>query len=55
MLMISQINVLIFIFFADDITIFFSHPNIENHINRINDKLEEVSHWLKASKLSDQI
>ena len=41
-----------FILFADVTTIFYSHPNIENQINRINEELKEVSNWFKAIKLS---
>ena len=41
-----------FILFADDTTILYSHPNIENQINRINEELKEVSNWFKANKLS---
>ena len=45
-------DVLEFILFADDTTILYSHPNIENQINRINEELKEVSNWFKANKLS---
>ena len=41
-----------FILFVDDTTILYSHPNIENQINRINEQLKEVSDWFKANKLS---
>ena len=41
-----------FILFADDITILYSHPNIENQINGINEELREVSNRFKANKLS---
>ena len=41
-----------FILFADDTTILYSHPNIENQINCINEELKEVSNWSKANKLS---
>ena len=41
-----------FILFADDTTILYSHPNLENQINRINEELKEVSNWFKANKLS---
>ena len=41
-----------FILFADDTTILYSHPNIANQINRINEELKEVSNWFKANKLS---
>ena len=45
-------DVLEFILFADDTTILYSHPNIENQINRINEELKEVTNWFKANKLS---
>ena len=45
-------DVLEFIFFADETTILYSHPNIENQINRINEELKEVSNWFKANILS---
>ena len=45
-------NVLEFILFADDTTILYSHPNIDNQINCINEELKEVSNWFKANKLS---
>ena len=45
-------DMLEFILFADDTTILYSHPNIENQINRINEELKEVSNWFKANKLS---
>ena len=32
-----------FILFADDTTILYSHSNIENQINLINEELNEVS------------
>ena len=41
-----------FILSADDTTILYSHPNIENQINKINEELKEVSNWFKANKLS---
>ena len=41
-------DVLEFILFADDTTILYSHPNIENQINRINEELKEVSNWFKV-------
>ena len=44
-------NVLEFILFDDD-TIVYSHPNIENQINRLHEELKEVSNWFKADKLS---
>ena len=43
-------NVLEFILFADDTTILYSHPKIENQINCINEELKEVSNWFKANK-----
>ena len=45
-------DMLEFILFADDTTILYLHPNIENQINRINKKLKEVSNWFKTNKLS---
>ena len=45
-------NVLDFILFADDTTILYSHPNIKNQINLINEELKEVNNWFKANKLS---
>ena len=45
-------NVLEFILFADDTTILYSHPKIDNQINCINEELKEVSNWFKANKLS---
>ena len=45
-------NVLEFILFADDTTILYSHPNIDNQINCKNEELKEVSNWFKANKLS---
>ena len=45
-------DVLDFILFADDTTILYSHSNIENQINLINEELNEVSNWFKANKLS---
>ena len=45
-------NVLEFILFADDTTILYSHPNIDDQINCINEELKEVSNWFKANKLS---
>ena len=45
-------DVLEFILFADDTTILYSHPNIENQINRINEELKEVSNWFKSNNLS---
>ena len=45
-------NLLEFILFADDTTILYSHPNIDNQINCINEELKEVSNWFKANKLS---
>ena len=44
-------DVLDFILFANDTTILYSHSNIENQINLINE-LNEVSNWFKANKLS---
>ena len=38
--------------FADDTTITYSHKNINNNINVINNELSEVSNWFKANKLS---
>ena len=35
-------NVLEFILFADDTTILYSHPNIDNQINCINEELKEL-------------
>ena len=49
---INTSNVLEFILFADGTTIIYSHPNIKNQINRINEGLKEVSNWFKANKLS---
>ena len=51
--MISYIHqkVLDFIVFADD-TILYSHKDINNKINTINEEPREVSNWLKANKLS---
>ena len=40
----------VFIVFADDITILYSHPN--HQINRINEELKQVSNHFKANKLS---
>ena len=45
-------DVLDFILFADDTTILYSHSNIENQINLINEELNEASNWSKANKLS---
>ena len=45
-------DVLDFILFADDITILYSHSNVEKQINLINEGLNEVSNWFKANKLS---
>ena len=44
MLMISQIPQMCLnsFFFADDTSILYSHPTIENQINRINEELKEV-------------
>ena len=41
-----------FILFADDTTLLYSHLNIQNEINRINEELKEVNNWFKANKLS---
>ena len=38
--------------FADDTTIPYLHPNMENQINRMNEKLKEVTNWFKVNKLS---
>ena len=45
-------NVLDFILFADDTTITYSHKDINNKINIVNEELKEVSNWFKANKLS---
>ena len=41
-----------FILFADDTSTFFEHNGMETLINILNDKLQNVSTWLKAYKLS---
>jgi len=50
--LINTSNILDFIMFADDTTILYSHENIANQTNLINNELEEVSNWFKANKLS---
>lgn len=45
-------NALQFILFADDTTILYSHPSIQDQIPLINQELKEISNWFKANKLS---
>ena len=49
---IDTSDVLDFILFADDTTILYSHSNIENQINLINEELSEVSNRFKANEMS---
>ena len=41
-------DVLDFILFADDTTILYSHKEISNQINRVNEELKEISNWFQA-------
>ena len=41
-----------FILFADDTTILYSHKDINSKIELINKKIDEVTTWFKANKLS---
>ena len=41
-----------FILFADDSNLFFSHPDPLILLRTLNSELIEVSHWIKANKLS---
>ena len=45
-------NILDFILFADDTTITFSHANIINQMDVVNNELIKISSWFKANKLS---
>ena len=45
-------SVLEFILFADDTTILYSNPKLENNIDVVNKELLEVNNWVKANKLS---
>ena len=47
-------DVLDFILFADDTTILYSHSNIENQINLINEELNEVSNWFQSQQAVSQ-
>ena len=38
--------------FADDTNLFYSHNNIKILFKNANDKLEKISQWFKANKLS---
>ena len=38
--------------FADDTNLFYSHNNIKILFKNENDKLEKISQWFKANKLS---
>ena len=38
--------------FADDTTLWYSHPDIATKINLINKELSEICNWFKANKLS---
>ena len=40
------------ILFADDTTVFCSHPNLSTLCKNVNKELKEVSNWFKANKLS---
>ena len=45
-------NLLQFLLFADDTTLFFSWANKNELINMMNSELKLVSDWFKANKLS---
>ena len=45
-------NVLSFIFFADDSSVFFSHKNPEILLETVNSELKKVTLWIRANKLS---
>ena len=45
-------NLLNTILFADDTTVFYSHKNVSELCNTLNNELKEVCNWFKANKLS---
>ena len=45
-------NLLNFILFADDTNLFYSHNNIQNLFQTVNQELIHIHEWLKANKLS---
>ena len=45
-------KLLSFILFADDTNLLMSHKNLHTLIDKINERLEKVSIWLKLNKLS---
>ena len=51
-LYVNDITKIEIILFADDTTLLYSHPDISSKINSINMKLNEISNWFKANKLS---
>ena len=45
-------DVLSFVLFADDSTLFFSHNDPRSLVNIVNTELNKVMHWIRANKLS---
>ena len=41
-----------FILYADDTSIFYSHPDLQQLQNTLNNELNNVSNWFKANRLS---
>ena len=45
-------NVLSFILFADDTSVFFSHKNPDTLLNTVNNELKYIPAWICCNKLS---
>ena len=44
--------ILKFVLFADDTTILYSHNDLANKIQMVNNELQKVTDWFKTNKLS---
>ena len=49
---VNSSNILSFVLFADDITVYVQHDSIDGEIQILNSKLAKVAEWFDSNKLT---